>query len=325
MAFGTRGNMGRVMVLALEVLGVVAMVVLLVGRSYADETNVNTKEDPKVQPVVDCRYDRGEAGEVSEAFPSDDVFRPLIADPKQPQFFALWQHSRSRTDGSSFSLGSVAIGENFGFYTKRNGCDGWQIGVLTGVFAQFNLSEKNAALINTDFNVGIPISWRSGNWSMRLRYYHQSSHVGDEFLTANPGFKSMTFILEEVDAILSYDYRWLRVYGGGGYLVHREPTAYDREKVQWGFEARASPMRTRMLEPFLNHLVVTPILSGDFKSMQVHDWIIDTNILGGFEWSRTGSRRRFRIMATYFHGHNPYGQFYTQKIESIGVGAYFTF
>jgi hypothetical protein len=320
--------MGRVAIVKPWSAGIVCLAVLLAGQSYAEEPEAQKPDDKKPQPVIDCRYDHGDTGETSEAFPSDDVFRPLMADPKQPQFFAIWQHSRQRTGGSSFNLGSVAIGENFGFYTKRRGCDGWQVGLLTGIFSQFNLDQSNAELINTDFNVGIPLSWRSGNWSTRIRYYHQSSHLGDEFLDRNLrlGFKRVTVSLEEVDAILSYDYRWLRVYGGAAYLVHREPATVDRTRLQWGFEARAPAMRTQVLVPFLDQLLVTPVLSADFNSLEDHDWVINTNVLGGFEWSRTGSRRRFRIMLTYFHGHNPYGQFFiNQKIESIGLGSYFTF
>ena len=317
--------MGRLVSCLSRVTGLGWVLLLLVGYAYADEPEPKNPEEAKVPTVIDCRYDHHDEVETSEAFPSDDVFRPLIADPKQPQFFAVWQQSRLRAENSSFSLGSVAIGENFGIYTKRKGCDGWQVGLLTGVFAQFNLDEKNAALINTDFNVGLPLSWRSGNWSARLRYYHQSSHLGDEFLGSHPEIKPSSFILEEAEGILSYDYRWLRLYGGAAVLVHREPSTIDRTRVQWGFEARAPAMRTRILEPFLKHLVVTPMVSGDFKSHEELGWIINTNVVGGFEWSRTGSRRRFRILATYFHGHNPYGQFYNQKIESIGVGAYFTF
>lgn len=322
--------MGRVVPFNLWKVGIVCIGVLLAGPAYADEvdTQKHDEKDKKVEGVIDCRYDRTAVGETSEAFPSDDVFRPLMADPKQPQFFALWQHTNSRNGGSSYNLGSVAIGENFGFYTKRTGCDGWQVGLLTGVFAQFNLDQKNAELINTDFNVGIPVSWRSGAWSARFRYYHQSSHLGDEFLerSLGLGFKRIPISFEEVDAILSYDYNWLRLYGGAAYLVHTEPATIDRTRLQWGFEARAPSMRTRMLGSFLDRLIITPVLSADFKSLEQHDWIIDTNVLGGFEWSRTGSRRRFRIMATYFHGHNPYGQFFiNQKIESIGLGAYFMF
>jgi hypothetical protein len=327
--------MDRMIPFNLSVVGIGLMAVLLSGQSYADEPEAKKPDDNKPQPVVDCRYDHIDVGEASEAFPSDDVFRPLLADPKQPQFFAVLQHSRQRnggssynlgSSGSSYSLGSIAIGENFGFYTKRQGCDGWQVSLLTGMFAQFNLDAKNAELINTDLNVGIPITWRSGNWSTRLRLYHQSSHIGDEFLGANPGFKSMSFILEEVEAIISYDYRWLRLYGGGGYLAHREPSTIDRGRMQWGFEARAPAMRTRILLPFLDRLNIVPVLTADFKSIQAHDWIIDTNVLAGFEWSRTGYRRHFRIMASYFHGYNPYGLFFiNQKIESIGLGAYFMF
>lgn len=320
--------MGRVVCFNRWVVGLGCMAVLLAGPAYADEVGAPQQDDKdkKVEAMIDCRYDRTAVGETSEAFPSDDVFRPIMADPKQPQFFALWQHTNPRNGGSAYNLGSIAIGENFGFYTKRTGCDGWQVGLLTGVFAQFNLDTSNAALINTDFNVGIPISWRAGNWSARLRYYHQSSHLGDEFLISNPGFTRLTVSIEEVDAILSYDYRWLRLYGGGGYLVHREPSFLDAGRVQWGFEARAPAMRTQILGSLVDRLVVTPVLSADFKSMEHHGWLIDTNVLGGFEWSRTGSRRRFRIMATYFYGHNPYGQFFiTQKIESIGLGAYFMF
>ncbi|MEQ1846856.1 MAG: DUF1207 domain-containing protein [Nitrospira sp.] len=311
------------------IVGILSLMCLLVGPAYADDSDNKKPDDLKPKELLDCRYgqsyEKTDGETIGEAFPSDDVFRPLMADPKQPQFFANWRSTRSRTDRTNSNIGSVAIGENFGFYTRREGCNGWQISLLTGIFAQFDLDEKNAQLINTDFNVGIPITWRSGNWSARLRYYHQSSHIGDEFLAANPGFKAITFILEEVDAILSYDYRWLRLYGGGGYLVHREPTIIDRGKIQWGFEARAPSMRTRILEPFLNQVIVTPVLSADFKSIETHEWIIDANVLGGVEWSRTGSHRRFRIMATYFHGHNPYGQFFNQKIESIGLGAYFMF
>ncbi|MBX3330152.1 MAG: DUF1207 domain-containing protein [Nitrospira sp.] len=323
--------MGRKVLFCVRwIVGIVFLSFLLAGQAYADEIGDKNPDGTAPKIPLDCRYgqtyEKTDGETVGEAFPSDDVFRPLLADPKQPQFFANWRSTRSRTDRTTSNVGSVAIGENFGFYTRREGCNGWQISLLTGVFAQFNLDEKNAELINTDFNVGIPITWRSGNWSARLRFYHQSSHIGDEFLAANPGFKSITFILEEVDAILSYDYRWLRLYGGGGYLVHREPTTFDRGKIQWGFEARAPSMRTRILEPFLNRLIVTPVLSADFKSIQAHDWIIDAHVLGGFEWSRTGSFRRFRIMATYFHGYNPYGLFViNQKIESIGAAAYFMF
>jgi len=109
---------------------------------------------------LDCRYEGiGKARADSpgssrtEVFPEADVFRPLLADPKQPQFFAGYQAMKVRDTNQSVSLGSVGFGENFGLVGKRNGCDGWQVGILAGVFAQFDLGSSSMDLINADYVV----------------------------------------------------------------------------------------------------------------------------------------------------------------------------
>ena len=304
-------------------LGVAALLVF--AFTPAPPVIAEEKPDPKPVPV-DCRYAPAEAEDAAAVvFPVDDVFRPLIADPKQPQFFATWQFARARTEGTAANVGSVALGENFGLYTKRDGCNGWQFGLLTGVFSQFNMDAPSTELINTDFVVGFPVTCRSGNWSTRVRYFHQSSHVGDEFLLGRPGFSRLNFSYEEIEAIASYDYRWLRLYAGGGYLVHREPASFDRNRVQWGFEARGPTTRSRILGAFYDKLLVTPVLAADFKSIEELRWIINTNVVAGLEWSRAGAFRRFRILVNYYHGFNPYGQFFAQKVESVGAGLYFMF
>jgi hypothetical protein len=290
------------------------------GSVYAEDSG-----EKQAKTLIDCRYEQSEDGASSDAFPSDDVFRPLIADPKQPQFFATWQFARARPAKSFTNVGAVALGENFGFYTKRQGCSGWQVSLLTGIFSQFNLDTSSAELINTDFVVGVPVTWRAGNWSTRVRYYHQSSHLGDEFLLGRPGFDRVNLSFEEVEAIISYDYKWARVYAGGGVLVHREPVTLDRNRVQWGFELRGPSTRSRILGDFYDKLVVTPVLAADFKTFEELHWIVNTNVVGGLEWSKTGSYRRLRIMVNYYRGYNPYGQFFAQKIETIGAGVYFMF
>ncbi len=289
--------------------------------------SLSCAEDREGRPpaLPDCRYERPADGASSAAFPTDDVFRPLLADPKQPQTFATWQFTRSRTDRTSANVGSVALGENFGFYTKRTGCNGWQVSLLTGMFSQFNMDAPSTELINTDFIVGIPVSWRSGNWSTRARYYHQSSHLGDEFLLGRPGFNRVDLSYEEIEAIVSYDYRWARLYAGGGYLLHREPASLDRHRVQWGLELRGPLRGSKVLAKFYDAVLVTPVLAADFKSIEESQWIINWNVVGGLEWSRAGSLRRFRIMGNYYRGFNPHGQFFAQKIETVGEGLYFMF
>jgi hypothetical protein len=312
------------MLRSVHLMTTVVLGLLPVGIAYAGDQNGG---QPKAK--VDCRYEQTDGETTSDVFPSDDVFRPLLADPKQPQFFAMWQSQQSLVPRTQTNIGSVAIGENFGFYTRRQGCNGWQVSLLTGVFAQFDLDTSNAALQNVDFNVGIPLTWRQGNWSARLRYYHQSSHLGDEFLAANPGFRSITLQYEQVDVIVSYDFeKWLRLYGGGAVMVNRQPSTIDRNQVQWGFEARTpAPIgRTNVFGLLSNPILFTPVLTADFKSVEEQNWYINTNLLMGVDMNRASSFRRLRFLFNYYHGYNPYGQFfYSQKTESFGAAAYFMF
>jgi len=50
----------------------------------------------------------------AEAFPMGDLFQPLIADPKQPQFFASL--NRFQSSGVRYTMASVGFGETFGMY-----------------------------------------------------------------------------------------------------------------------------------------------------------------------------------------------------------------
>lgn len=311
-------------------VGIWVMVTLLTGQAYAQESDDKKSEGSPSQKWLDCRYHQSEERALeSEWFPSDDLFRPLLADPKQPQFFALWQSQQSRLERTNANIGSIGIGENFGFYTKREGCNGWQISLLTGIFAQFDLDTSKSDLINIDFNVGVPLTWRYGQWSARLRFYHQSSHIGDEFLRSHPDFKPIGLQYNEVDMIVSYDVlRWLRLYGGGAVLVSREPSTIDRGTVQWGFESRTPRplVRSYLFGRLSNPILFSPVLTADFKSVEAQGWHINTNLLMGIDMFRYGSFKRLRILFNYYHGYNPYGQFFfSQKTESFGAGAYFMF
>ena len=70
---------------------------------------------------------------------------------------------------------------------------------------------------------------------------------------------------------------------------------------------------------------MTPVLGVDCKAFEELHWSVNTNVVGGLEWSRPGSLRRLRLLVNYYYGFNPYGQFFAQKIESVGAGLYLTF
>jgi len=249
-------------------------------------------------------------------FPVGGLFPPLLADPKQPQFFASYR--RYETPVDTVNIGAVGFGETFGFYRragKRPG-DGIQLSIAGGLFAQFNMDTPSSDLVNADYVIGFPLTYRRGSLAARLRLYHQSSHLGDEFLlNVQPERVNLSF--ESWELLLSYEWTKWRGYFGGEYLIDRDPSDLKKGALHSGLEYRAT-------KPLLYG---GRLVSGlDLKSWQQHDWSVDASLKVGLEFgaARPG-HRRLRIMAEVYDGHAPHGQFYDATISYAGLGAYFGF
>ncbi len=253
----------------------------------------------------------GVTGE-GESFPTGDLFRPLLADPKQPQFYVNFDHFESL--GKRYTMASVGFGETFGlyrFFGSREG-DGLQMSVEGALFAKFNLNTASSDLINADYTIGIPVTYRNGDNSVRMRIYHQSSHLGDELLlSANPPNR-VNLSYEAVELIYSREWRGWRGYGGGEYLIHKEPDDLKPLSAHWGVEYRGS-------EPLLWN--GRPVGGVDMKCLEEHNWAIDTSVKAGLEFGHPNpGQRRLRVMAEWYKGFDPQGQFYTNKVEYYGLG-----
>lgn len=247
-----------------------------------------------------------------EAFPVGDLFRPLVADPKQPQFFVSLQ-SFSSLD-LRYTMASVGFGETFGmyrFFGSREG-NGLQLSLEGALFAQFNLDSSSSDLINADYTIGIPVTYRYGDNSLRFRFYHQSSHLGDELLLSGNHPDRVNLSYESTELIYSREWHQWRLYGGGEYLVHKEPSDLKPTIAHWGIEYRAS-----------NPLVWSgrPIVGVDMKCTEENNWSVDTSVKAGFEFGHPNpGQRRLRLMAEWYNGYDPHGQFYNNKVEYFGLG-----
>lgn len=249
-------------------------------------------------------------------FPVDQVFFPLLADPKQPQFFVSYRSYDTPVD--KVTIASVGYGETFGLYRQagKQAGDGLQISLAGGLFAQFNLDAESSDLINADYTIGVPISYRRGNHSLRLRLYHQSSHLGDEFLlNVKPDRINLSF--ESLELLYSHDWQPWRVYIGGEYLVHREPADLDPAGLHAGIEYHPK----RQLEHYGKW-----VGGIDLKSWEEHGWDTDISFKAGYEFNASNvARRRLRVMLEAYDGHSPHGQFYNTEITYYGMGIYLGF
>jgi Protein of unknown function (DUF1207) len=246
------------------------------------------------------------------ALPETELFAPLLADPRQPRFSMSYQ--RYQSNAQEFAAASVALGEYFGLATGLFGEYGSsQIGIQGAVFALFNLDAPSSDLINADYWLGLPISYRRGPWSYLIRLYHQSSHLGDEFILGNPGVNRVNLSYEELEGLVSYEWERWRIYGGGGYLVHSEPELAPKQ-LHTGVEY----IRPRAAGRF------DFIAAADVRASEELDWDSSRSSQVGFEF-RSGTTRRVRLMLEHFSGHSPNGQFYREPLRYNGLGLYFGF
>jgi len=248
----------------------------------------------------------------TEAFPTGDFFAPLLADPKQPQFFVSLQ--RFQSSGSHFTMAAVGFGETFGIYRflGRSQGDGLQLGLEGAIFAQFNMDTPSSDLVNADYTIGFPATYRRGGHSLRARLYHQSSHLGDELLMSGRAPTRVNLSYEAIELIYAHQWQAWRVYGGGEYLVHKEPHGLHSASTHWGAEYRGS-------RPLLWN--GRPLAGVDMKKMEEHHWSIDTSVKAGLEFGHPSpGERRLRLLAEWYKGVDPHGQFYINRIETFGLG-----
>jgi hypothetical protein len=256
-------------------------------------------------------------GDVPIVLPAGDLFRPLIADPKQPQFFVSF--IKLTTPGDRISAASVGYGENFGLWRWPgvHPGEGWQLNFAGGLFALFNLSAPSNDLINADYAIGFTLTHRQGPFSARFRLFHQSSHLGDEFLLNQPNVPRINLSVEAIDAIGSYEWDRWRAYGGAGYLIGRDPPELKPGFAEAGVEYR-SPRFSWDLGRFIAGI--------DLRSFQEQDWKVARSIKAGLELGQADpGRRRVRVLGEYYKGFSPFGQFFQTNIHYYGVGLYFGF
>jgi hypothetical protein len=254
--------------------------------------------------------------------PAGHLFKPLLADPRWARFSAAYRNYQSDNfDGND--IGSVSFGETIPFYRSHFGQSTaqWETGLQAGVFSDFNLNASSSDLVNTDFIVSLYGSARTGQFSAFGRLFHQSSHLGDEFLLRkiDTKFERVNLSYEGVDLRLSYELPYgVRVYGGGGGLFHTEPSTLDPWSVQYGVEFR-SPWRIEAAS-------MRPIVAVDIKNFEENDWNTDVSARAGVEFENLQVlSRKLQVLVEYFNGFSPSGQFYNEKVEYIGLGAHYQF
>jgi hypothetical protein len=251
----------------------------------------------------------------AEIFPrSDEVFRTLLADPRQIQLSAYYFHENGD------DLADVALGHSWGLtrgVTTGKDPWTWQWDVEGMAFSRFLLTGSVNEFQAIDFFANLPIEVRRGAFSAKALLFHESSHLGDDYIrrTHDLGFR---YSQDGLRALASYEpLSALRVYGGGYQLLHAIP-APQRTGWQTGAELSSPDFKFPSKLPYSFYLAEDvqsprPLGPGNPNSYTVLGWR-----LGFYETSRS-----MRWHVGYFTGHSPYGQFFEQHENRWDLGVSF--
>ncbi|MFO1000804.1 MAG: DUF1207 domain-containing protein [Planctomycetaceae bacterium] len=189
--------------------------------------------------------------------------------------------------------------------------DAFQLDLEGAVFARVLPDEPSAMLEGSDYRVGLYGTWKFDRMSYRAGYYHISSHVGDEFLVANPLFNRINYVRDSLLAGTTYELNDVsRVYGEIGYALGTDGGA---KPLEFQFGAEYSPLPTTQFTgaPFT---AVNTHLREDF------DFSGGVNVVAGWGWQGEHSKRRLRLGVNYYNGPTLQYEFFDRWENLVGGG-----
>ena len=253
-----------------------------------------------------------------EFLPKGHLFDPIILDPLEAQAYgsilpAYW------TEGQKYkgSIVPFAFGFAKPFYRHTSApgrSEEWVLDLAS--FTQFeayhdavaNLARRQ--IINTDYKISIIYNIRRGENNYRIRVYHISSHLGDDYIFRNkitaPSPNSVNY--EQLDFTYSRTVSNWRLYGGGG-IVLRKTEERKLLSAQIGtFYKKPSTHAARLVGGV------------DIKFWQQTNFRPGIHGGVGIELGRTQNNLTFLLEG--YSGFRPYSQFEDQQTSWIGVGLY---
>ena len=262
--------------------------------------------------------------------------KPVIKEPEiksegiwLPQSTILYPTEIANPRQICFSIGAqfndklggrwatpVTFGDQLPIYrwTNIRGGD-LQLELEAGVFGLFNMLKKSYPLVNADYYVGIPVTYAKGKWAFRLRGYHISSHIGDEWLLEHKNLKRKNKSFEALDFSTAYNITpKLRVYGTiGSVVMSDKEMSLKHAYIQYGAEVRGP--RTDYTQLFGQ-----PFFAMHFQNYQDVNFALDTTYALGYEWGKIqGVGRKVRLFLEYHTGFSPDGQYSRLRTKFLAI------
>ncbi|PLX15091.1 MAG: hypothetical protein C0597_09230 [Marinilabiliales bacterium] len=192
----------------------------------------------------------------------------------------------------------------------------FEIGLEAGSYTQFEIVHVEnttylGGLFNNDYKASAYLSSYYKNISYRLRLFHISSYLGDDYMIRNEEFirndKSVNY--EQLDLTVLKKINYSELYTGIGYIL--TPNAYrERLSFQIGFQFEKTGEK------------IFQLVGGvDLKAFEQNSFYPNIRTAIGTKITTNKRKAGLRIQMEYYHGHLPYSTQEYRKISWFGISS----
>jgi hypothetical protein len=281
-------------------------------------------EAPPASPVAPTRDEAAETRALSlrgdwklQFAPGTFLYPRYLADPRRPTLgFTGVEAGDSEITGAGTSRYGVRIGQRFSvarIYHDGAFQRGFQLDAEVGFSGQFD-RDNSTDNIGWDGLYGLHLSWlgRQG-LSLRFGLFHDSSHLGDEFIEST-GRTRIGYTREEVLLGTSWAFadEWL-AYGEYGHAYGlRNEQLMEPGRLQFGLEFQREP---RFWDGRLGWYA-----AGDLSSYEEDAWDPNLTLQAGLTFGGGSPGALLRVGLEYYDGRSQIGELFQSREAHLAWG-----
>ena len=237
------------------------------------------------------------------------IYTSYLAGPKEPRFATAWYDDTgpspipgrgAEQNGWLWdsTLGGRASILRYGSDTELHP-QGFEVQIEGAAFVRLDPGDDRD-LRSADYRFGIPLVYGIGRWQTKLAYYHNSAHIGDEFLIKYPKFQRVNYVRDVLVLGNSYYmYDWLRLYGEVGWSFFNSGGSKP-----WEFQ-----FGTELIQARPTGIQGAPFFAVNGMTRQELNWGGNVCAQVGWAWRGYQSEKLFRLGFEYLYGSDPQYEF----------------
>ncbi|MBU6277058.1 MAG: DUF1207 domain-containing protein [Planctomycetes bacterium] len=257
-----------------------------------------------------------------QLMPNNLIYTSYLAGPKEPRIgSSVYDDTEPALVGGGregwlwdTTLGGRASILRYGSDTVVHP-QGFEVQIEGAAFVRLDPQDERD-LRSADYRFGVPVVYGVGRWQTKFAYYHNSAHLGDEFMLKHPTYPRINYVRDcLVWGNSWYPLDWLRLYGEVGWAFYNAGGSEPWE-LQGGCELiQARPTGGRG----------APFLAVNGMSRQELDWGGNVCVQAGWAWRGRRSEKLYRVGFEYLYGSDPQYEFVYNNQNRCGFGMWYDF